>query len=268
MKRLQLISNHLAELLITVQVLPEKVAIVTLNRPGKLNALSNELMREFNIALSKLDSDPSVHVIVLAGAGKAFCVGADVSTFQTVTPGSVAITNPIELWFEVLPKLKKPIIAAVHGLALGGGCEIAMMCDIIIAEKTAKFGQPEIKLGVIPGAGGTQRLTKTIGKYKTMEMVLLGEPITASEAKCLGLISRIAEKHALDDAIEMAKKIAKYSLPVVCICKKAVNFSLETTLSAGLTGELNFFNQCMALKDKEEGIAALLEKRAPKFTNS
>ena len=267
MRRLELISNHLSEPLIKVELLPEKVAIITLNRPSRLNALSLALWDELNPALQKLESDPNVHVIVLTGAGRAFCAGADVSTFLPLTPGSVAVRNTIECWFLVLPHLRKPIIAAVNGLALGGGCEIAMMCDIIIADKTAKFSQPEIKLAVIPGAGGTQRLTRTIGKYKTMELVLLGEMITADEAKALGLVSRVAEKNALEEAVEMAKKIAKYSLPALCLAKRAVNSSLETGLSAGLENELGLFNLTMGLKDKNEGINAMLEKRAAKFRN-
>lgn len=267
MNRVKVISNHLSEPLIKVQVLPDKVAIITLNRPAKLNTLSLPLWEELNPELSKLDADPNIHVLILTGSGKAFCAGADVNSFKSLTPGKVAVRNPIEIWFSVLPKLHKPIIAAVNGLALGGGCEIAMMCDIIIADKNAKFGQPEIKLGLIPGAGGTQRLTKTIGKYKAMEMILSGESISAEIAKSLGLISRIAEKDALEEAIELAKKIAKFSLPALCLSKKAVNSSLESGLAEGLMSELSLFNQSMGLKDKEEGISALLEKRPAKFIN-
>jgi enoyl-CoA hydratase/carnithine racemase len=268
MKRITIIANHLAEPLVTVKKPADKIALVTLNRPTKLNALNNDLWRELNAILNGLESRSDIHVIILTGAGKAFCVGADVTIFDGLKPGHVAQKNPIESWFEVLQNIKKPVIAAVNGLALGGGCEIAMMCDIIIADKHAKFSQPEIKLALIPGAGGTQRLTRTIGKYKAMEMMLCGEMINAEDARMMGLVSKIAEKSAVEDAMAMAKKIAGYSLPAVLLCKRAIKASMETGLSTGLTQELSLFNNALTLNDKVEGIAALLEKRPPKFTNS
>ena len=268
MERLSIIANHLSEPLVKVQQLPEKIAIISLNRPSKLNSLSIELWDELNKELTRLEEDPNIHVMVLTGNGKAFCAGADINGFLKLTPGITAIKNPLEIWPSVLPKLRKPIIAAVNGLALGGGCEIAMMCDIIIADKTAKFGQPEVKLGIIPGSGGTQRLTKAIGKSRSMKMILTGDPITAEEAKAYGLISNIADKNALEEAIALATKMAKYSLQTLCLCRKAVNASFEVGLSQGIQHELSLFNHSLSLNDAKEGCKALLEKRPAKFTNS
>ena len=267
MNRLLLISNHLSEPLIKTEIIDSKIALITLNRPSKFNALSEDLWVSLNKTLKALESDPSVHLYVLASSGKHFCVGADVSQFVPLTTSSVCITHPIESWSEYLPKLKKPIIAAVQGFALGGGCEIAMMCDIIICDKTAKFGQPEIKLAVIPGAGGTQRLTKVVGKSKAMEMILTGEPISAQEAKELGLVSRIVDGDVVKEALELGRKITKFSLPAVVLAKKAVLSSFDNGLQEGLKFELQFFNQTMGLEDKNEGIKALFEKRQPKFSN-
>lgn len=268
MKRLNLISNHLSEPLVKTEIIDSNIALITLNRPSKLNALSPDLWTALNGALKSLESNPSVHVYVLTSSGKHFCVGADVDQFLNLTTSKVSITHPIESWSDLLPKLKKPIIAAVQGYALGGGCEIAMMCDIIICDKTAKFGQPEIKLALIPGAGGTQRLVKAVGKSKAMEMILTGDPISAQEAKDLGLVSKIVTEDVTKEAIELARKISKFSLPAVVMAKKAILNSFESNLQEGLKAELYLFNQVMGLDDKNEGVKALLEKRQPKFKNS
>ncbi|CAG9319865.1 unnamed protein product [Blepharisma stoltei] len=268
LKRLSLLANHLntEPKLATYQTTADKIAIITITRPSKLNAFSTAVWNDLNPLFRQAEDDPNVHVVILTGVGKSFAAGADVSEFQNKSTSSVIITNPIENWFTVLPRMKKPVIAAVNGLALGGGCEVAMMCDIIIASKTAKFGQPEIKLGLIPGAGGTQRLTRVVGKYKAMELILTGDMISADEAKEMGLVNKVVE-NALEEAIVIAKKIASYSVPVVGIAKKSINFALEVGLSAGLSHELALFNSGFSLQDKEEGISALLNKRKPNFTN-
>jgi enoyl-CoA hydratase/carnithine racemase len=267
MNRINIIANHLSEPLVLASKLPEKVGIVTLNRPLKLNSLSVDLWTELNRVLKDFDADPRIHVIVLTGSGKAFCAGADVNIFKNLTPGILSIRNPLEKWSKVLPALKKPVIAAVNGIAFGGGLEIALMCDIILAHKNAKFGLPEIKLALIPGSGGTQRLTKVVGKYRAMEIAMLGEPISAEEAKNLGIVNKISE-NVLEDAIAIAKKIANFSLPAVCLCKKAVKASLNSGLTQGLETELNLISQALLLNDKEEGINAMFSKRVPLFTNS
>lgn len=266
-KRISLIANHLNnETLATMQVTPDKIAIITITRANKLNAFNKEVWNQLNVFFRQVEDDPNIHVAILTGIGKSFAAGADVSEFQGLSTASVILTNPIENWFTVLPKMKKPIIAAVNGIALGGGCEVAMMCDIIIASKTAKFAQPEVKLGLIPGAGGTQRLTKAVGKYKAMELILTGDMMTAQEAKEAGLVNRVVD-NALEEAVNMAKKIALLSVPVIGLAKRAVNYSQEVGLTAGLTHELDLFNAGFSLADKEEGISALINKRVPLFTN-
>jgi enoyl-CoA hydratase len=268
MERLQLISNHLSEPLVKTEILASKVAIITLNRSEKFNALNDDLMTQLNSTLKSLDQDPSVHVMILAGSGKHFCVGADVNQFLSLTPSNTSLFNPLEKWSEVLPHLKKPIIAAVHGFALGGGCEIAMMCDFIVCDKNAKFGQPEIKLAVIPGAGGTQRLPRAVGKAKAMDLILTADQISAFEAKELGLVSRVFEKELIKETVLVAEKIARQSLPAVAIAKKAVLNAFEGFLEEGIKSERSYFNLTLGLKDKNEGINALLSKKAPKFSNS
>lgn len=274
MERLLILKNHLSTQLkdqppslVKVDILDCKVAVVYLNRPEKFNALNDELMTCLNSTLRQLDVDPRVHVMILAGNGKHFCVGADVNQFLLLTPSSTALVNPLEKWSDVLPHLKKPIIAAVHGFALGGGCEIAMMCDFIVCDKTAKFGQPEIKLAVLPGAGGTQRLPRFIGKSRAMDMILTADNIAADEAKQLGLVSRVFEGDLIAQSIEVAKKICKNSLPAVALAKKSVLHAYEGTLSEGIKNERSYFNLTLGLSDKQEGIRALLEKRAANFSH-
>ena len=266
MERLLIVKNHLSTL-VKVDVLDCKVAVVYLNRPEKFNALSDELIISLNSTLRQLDVDPRVHVMILAGTGKHFCVGADVNQFLPLTPSNTALANPLEKWSEVLPNLKKPIIAAVHGFALGGGCEFAMMCDFIVCDKTAKFGQPEIKLGVIPGAGGTQRLPRLVGKSKAMDLILTADNISADEAKQLGLVSRVFEGDLINQAVEVAKKVCKNSLPALALAKKAVLNAFEGPLAEGIKSERSYFNLALGLSDKEEGIRALLEKRAANFSH-
>ena len=269
LRRLSLISRHLVsnDSLVLYEILPGNVGLITLNRPTKLNALSHEVWDGINKALLALENDPSVHVIVITGAGKAFAAGADITIFQGYGSTKAILKHPLEEWFRVITTIKKPIIAAVKGYCYGGGCELAMMCDMIIAHENAQFGQPEILLGIIPGAGGTQRLPKIIGKVKAMDMVLTGEPISAAEAKSLGLVSRVVNGDLITATLEVARKIAKLSLPALVLAKRAVNASQETNLTEGLRRELDLFDLALGLKDKEEGILARLNKRNPNFKN-
>lgn len=266
-KRLTLLEQQITPLVLC-EVLTNKVALITLNRPAKLNALCQELWTQLNCTLRTLENNPLVHVIVLTGTGRAFAAGAEVSEFANFPSSRAIKRNPIEIWSEVLPHCKKPVIAAVNGFALGGGCELAMMCDIILAHETAKFSQPEIKLGLIPGAGGTQRLTRAIGKYKTMFLVLTGNMVTAKEAADMGLVSKVVRGDVVQEAVALGAEVAGFSLPVLISAKKAVNSACEGTLRAGLDHELQLFNLVFSLSDKEEGIAAFLAKRKPKFINA
>lgn len=266
-KRLALIEQQIAPLVLC-EVLPNKVALITLSRPAKLNALSQELWKQLNCALRTLETNPLVHVVVLTGTGRAFAAGAEVSEFANLPSSRTIQKNPIEVWSDVLPHFKKPVIAAVNGFALGGGCELAMMCDIILAHKTAKFSQPEVKLGLIPGAGGTQRLTRAVGKYNSMFLVLTGEMVTAEEAAGMGLVSKVVAGDVVAEAIALGEKVAEFSLPILISAKNAVNSACEGGLRAGLDHELQLFNMVFSLSDKEEGIAAFLAKRKPKFINA
>lgn len=246
----------------------QNVALVTLNRPKALNALSSALMTEVGDAIDALNKDESVGCIVLTGSEKAFAAGADIKEMQSMTFAKCFTGNFLSHWDKVAHSIK-PVIAAVNGYALGGGCELAMMCDIIYAGENAKFGQPEIILGTLPGAGGTQRLTKAIGKSRAMEMVLTGNQITASEAEKYGLVSRVFPPGQLvEEAIKLAEKIASYSQVSVALCKESVNHAFETTLQEGLRVEKRLFHASFALEDRKEGMTAFVEKRPPKYTNN
>jgi enoyl-CoA hydratase len=244
-----------------------KVATITLNRPNSLNALCNELMEEVGNTLDLISSNNNIHVVILKGSEKAFAAGADIKQMKDLELIS-HINNDFIIPWEKISKFKKPIIASVSGYALGGGCEIAMMCDIIIAADNAKFGQPEINLGTIPAAGGTQRLVRSVGKSKAMELVLTGKIIDAKEALDYGLVSKVVELNILNKEVEdLAQSIASKSLPVLMLAKEAVIRSYETTLSEGMVNERRLFQSTFALKDRKEGMEAFLNKRAPKFNN-
>jgi len=243
-----------------------KVAIITLNRPKALNALSPGLTRELAEALDAIEADEGVSVVVLTGSDKAFAAGADIKVMQAWSYMDVYKSDFITATWERIAKLRKPTIAAVAGYALGGGCELAMMCDFIIAADTARFGQPEITIGTIPGAGGTQRLTRFIGKSKAMEMVLTGRLMDAQEAERSGLVSRVVPAaRLLDEALEVATRIAELSLPAVMMAKDSVNRAYETTLAEGVHFERRLFHSTFATEDQKEGMAAFAEKRKPDF---
>ncbi|KAJ3017167.1 putative enoyl-CoA hydratase, mitochondrial [Thoreauomyces humboldtii] len=244
-----------------------RVAIVTLNRPKALNALCTPLMTELNEALKGFDKDTSIGAMVITGSPKAFAAGADIKEMSTLNFVDNFKNNFIEDWTGVT-KIRKPIIAAVSGFALGGGCELAMMCDIIYAGDTAKFGQPEIKLGIIPGAGGTQRFTQAVGKAKAMHMVLTGDMMSAAEAESAGLVAKVyPADQLLETAVKNAEKIASYSLPSVMMAKELVDKSFEMPLSQGLLFERRLFHALFATKDQKEGMGAFMAKRAPNFTH-
>lgn len=243
------------------------VALITLNRPKALNALCAQLMTELTQNMLTLDKDDSVNVFVITGSEKAFAAGADIKEMIEQPFAKVYGGNFLKFWSDAT-KLKKPVIAAVNGYALGGGCELAMMCDIIYAGENAKFGQPEINIGTIPGAGGTQRLTRTVGKSLSMEMSLTGNMITAKEAKEAGLVSKVFPPNTLvDEAIKLADKIAEQSPLIVSMAKEAVNKAYELTLSEGLEFERRVFHSTFATKDRKEGMTAFAEKRKPKWSN-
>lgn len=243
------------------------IGLITLNRP-KINALSNALMNDFSNALDFLDKDESIAVIVLTGSEKFFAAGSDISEMMDRTFAQCT-KNDYLAKYDKLLTVKKPVIAAVNGYALGGGCELAMMSDIIYAGDQAKFGQPEILVGLIPGAGGTQRLPKLIGKSRAMEMMLSGENISASEAHHWGLVNRVfpADK-VVGEAIKLGEKIARNSKITVSLCKSAVNHSFETTLHEGLSVEKSIFQSTFATNDRKEGMTAFFEKRPANFTDS
>jgi enoyl-CoA hydratase len=245
-----------------------RVALITLHRPKALNALCAGLINELNACLLQQDQDASVGAVVITGSEKAFAAGADIKEMATKTFPSTYVTDMLGFWNDV-SKTRKPVIAAVNGFALGGGCELAMMCDIIYAGEKAKFGQPEIALGTIPGCGGTQRLTRAVGKSKAMELVLSGNQMTAQEAERAGLVSRvIAPEKLVDEAVALGEKIASFSQPIVAMAKEAVNAAFNTTLATGTEFERRLFHSTFATKDQKEGMAAFSEKRKPNFTNS
>lgn len=243
-----------------------RVGLITLNRPKALNALNDALMDELGAALKAFDADEDIGAIVLTGSEKAFAAGADIGMMAGYSYMDVYKGDYITRNWEAVRSVRKPVIAAVAGFALGGGCELAMMCDIIIAADTAKFGQPEIKLGVIPGAGGTQRLPRAVSKAKAMDMCLTARMMDAAEAERAGLVSRVvAADRLLDEAVEAATIIAGFSLPAVMMAKEAVNRAYETTLAEGVHFERRLFHSLFATEDQKEGMAAFVEKRKPVF---
>ena len=243
-----------------------RVAILTLNRPKQLNALNSALMDELGAALTAFDADPDIGCIVLTGSEKAFAAGADIGAMATYTFADVYKSDYITRNWETIRSVRKPVIAAVSGFALGGGCELAMMCDVIIASESAKFGQPEIKLGVIPGAGGTQRLPRAVGKAKAMDMALTGRMMDAAEAERGGLVSRVvADDQLMTEALGAALMICNYSLPSVMAAKEAVNQAFEGSLSEGVRFERRLFHALFATEDQKEGMDAFINKRKPAF---
>lgn len=243
------------------------VGLITLDRPKALNALCAGLMDEVGSAIDEYDADPCVKAIVITGGEKAFAAGADIKEMQDFNYAQCVQGGFLDSWTKVAAA-RKPVIAAVNGYALGGGCELAMMCDIIYAGDKAKFGQPEIAIGTIPGAGGTQRLTRVAGKSNAMEICLTGNMITAEEALRMGLVSKIfpAEK-LIEEAVKLAEKIATHSPLIVALCKESVNKAYETTLREGLHFEKRTFHATFATQDRKEGMTAFVEKRKPNFTS-
>ncbi len=242
------------------------VGVITLNRPDALNAFNNQLMDEVTEAIRKYEADDAIGCMVLTGSEKAFAAGADIKEMAAKDYIDVYKEEFITANWEEATRTRKPIIAAVAGYALGGGCELALMCDFIIAADNAKFGQPEISIGAMPGAGGTQRLARFIGKSKAMEMCLTGRMMDAEEAERCGLVSRIVAKGELrDEAIRVAKQVAGFSRPIVMLTKEAVNRAYETTLSEGVRFERRVFHSVFAFEDQKEGMAAFNEKRKPVF---
>ena len=245
----------------------ERVGLIRLNRPQRMNALSEALMAELAIALAAFDTDPNIGAIVITGNDKAFAAGADIGNMAEWDYQKVYADNYIMSW-ESVRHARKPVIAAVAGYALGGGCELAMMCDMIIAADTAKFGQPEISIGTMPGMGGTQRLPRAVGKAKAMDWCLTGRMIDATEAERSGLVARVVSADKLlDEALAVAAKIASYSLPVVLKVKEAINRAYESSLAEGLFFERREFHSTFALEDQKEGMRAFVEKRKPSFKN-
>jgi len=242
------------------------VGLITLNRPQALNALCDALIRELGQALDAFERDAAIGAIVLTGSEKAFAAGADIKEMAGKTFVECYIEDFITNGWERVTTCRKPIIAAVAGFALGGGCEVAMMCDTILAAESAKFGQPEITLAIIPGAGGTQRLTRAVGKAKAMEMILSGRMIDATEAERCGLVSRVvANDKLLEEALKLADKVAAQSRPAVLAAKEAVNRAFETSLAEGVRFERRLFHALFSTEDQKEGMAAFVEKRKPQF---
>jgi len=243
----------------------EPVAVVRLNRPEQLNALSNQLMGELVGALENLDDDDSIRCIVLSGNDKAFAAGADINELSDATHLELYFGGRIDKW-DGIRKIRTPIVAAVSGYCLGGGCELAMACDLIVASESAQFGQPETNLGVLPGAGGTQRLTRAIGKSKAMDVILTGRFLSAAEAEQAGLVARVVPgEDWLEEAKRIAETIAAKSPVGVRLAKEAVNNAFETTLGAGLDAERKAFHLALSSEDAQEGLKAFTEKREPNF---
>jgi enoyl-CoA hydratase len=241
------------------------VGLIRLNRPAALNALCDQLMGELGAQLQTFDADPAIGAIIITGSEKAFAAGADIKEMQHRTYPETLFDDFITPW-EIVTTIKKPVIAAVAGFALGGGCELAMMCDFIIAADTAKFGQPEINLGVLPGAGGSQRLTRAVGKAKAMDLILSARFMDAAEAERAGLVSRIVPAaELLDETLKTATKIAGQSAPALVLAKQAVNRAFETTLAEGVRYERAVFLSLFGTPDQKEGMAAFAEKRKPVF---
>ena len=245
-----------------------RVGLITLNRPKAMNALSSPLMGELTQALDEMEADDKVGAIVITGSEKAFAAGADIKEMQTKTWPAVYDEDFVTAGWERLSECRKPVIAAVAGYALGGGCEIALMCDIVLAAENARFGQPEITIGVIPGFGGTQRLTRQVGKAKAMEMCLTGRMMDAEEAERVGLVSRIVPAAGLvDEAVKTAERIAGMSRINAMMIKESVNRAYEVSQSEGIRFERRMFQASFGTEDQKEGMAAFVEKRQPKFKN-
>ncbi|CAE7562352.1 echs1 [Symbiodinium sp. KB8] len=248
-----------------VEVTPEKVGLITLNRPKALNALCEELIEELNMVTRDMDEDDDVGAMVITGSDRAFAAGADIKQMKDRPFSEVSGRNMFAPWAE-LSRRRKPTVAAVNGFALGGGCELAMMCDMIIAGETAQFGQPEILIGTIPGCGGTQRLVRSVGKSKAMMMCLTGERVGAQEMLTAGLVAKVMPaEETLPEALRLAGKMASLSRPIVAACKEAVNAAYETTLDQGVLFERRLFHATFATEDQKEGMSAFSEKRAPEW---
>ena len=244
----------------------DRVGLITINRPKQLNALNDAVMDELGAALLAFDADDGIGAIVITGSEKAFAAGADIGAMANFSFVDAYRGDYITRNWETIRRVRKPVVAAVAGFALGGGCELAMMCDIIIAADSARFGQPEIKLGVIPGAGGTQRLPRAVSKAKAMDLCLTARMMDATEAERAGLVSRVVSaERLLDEAMAVAQVIAGFSLPAVMMAKEAVNRAYETTLSEGVMAERRMFHSLFATDDQKEGMAAFVEKRRPNF---
>jgi enoyl-CoA hydratase len=243
-----------------------RVGLITLNRPKALNALNDQLMDELGAALAAYDADDAIGAIVITGSDRAFAAGADIGAMATMSYMDAYKGDFVTRNWERIRSVRKPVIAAVRGFALGGGCELAMMCDILIAADTAKFGQPEIKLGIIPGAGGTQRLPRAVGKAKAMDLCLTARMMDAAEAERAGLVSRVvpADK-VVDEAVAAAATIAEHSLPAVMMAKEAVNRAYESALADGVMFERRLFHSLFGTEDQKEGMRAFVEKRKPEF---
>jgi enoyl-CoA hydratase len=245
----------------------DRVGLITLNRPEALNALSLGMMRDVTAAATALDLDDGIGAIVITGSAKAFAAGADIKEMSSRSFQDMYLADWLGGW-DALARVRTPLIAAVSGHALGGGCELAMMCDFILASDTAKFGQPEIKLGVIPGMGGSQRLTRAVGKAKAMELILTGRTMDAAEAERAGLVARVVPAaELLDDALATAATIAAMSLPIAMMAKEAVNAAYETLLEGGIRFERRVFHSTFATADQKEGMLAFIQKRPPEFLN-
>src|SRR5215813_15413529 len=245
----------------------DRVGIIRLNRPEALNALNAQLIEEMRQALDAFEADPDIGCLVITGNDKAFAAGADIKEMQSKSYMQAYLEDFIARWDRVA-RTRKPVIAAVAGVALGGGCELAMMCDIIIAADTAKFGQPEIKLGVMPGAGGTQRLIRQVGKAKAMELCLTGRMMDAAEAERANLVARVVPAASLiEEAMKTAETIASMSLPIAMMTKETINRAYETSLTEGIRFERRLFHSQFAVADQKEGMAAFIEKRTPKFAH-
>lgn len=244
----------------------ERVAVITLNRPKALNALNDALMDELGEALQRFDADEAIGCIVITGSDKAFAAGADIGMMASYSYMDVYKGDYVTRNWETLRRVRKPVIAAVAGYALGGGCELAMMCDIILAADNVHFGQPEVKLGTMPGAGGTQRLPRAVSKAKAMELCLTGRMMDADEAERAGLVSRIVPLAELrDEALRTAATVAGYSLPIVMMIKESVNTAYESTLAEGVHLERRLFHATFATEDQKEGMQAFIDKRPPVF---
>ncbi len=253
---------------ITTRIEGDKVAIITLNRPKQLNALNDQLMDELGHALKAFDADPALGCAVITGSEKAFAAGADIAAMAKYSFADVYRSDYISRNWETIRSIRKPVIAAVSGFALGGGCELAMMCDFIIAADNARFGQPEIKLGVIPGAGGTQRLPRAVGKAKAMDMALTGRMMDASEAERAGLVSRVVPLASLmEEALAAALMVAGFSHIATMAAKESVNRAFESGLSDGVVFERRLFHALFATADQKEGMDAFMAKRAAVFTH-